>query len=251
MEKQNNKNKTKNNIKNNVSNFLKAENVIETIFYKNYYLTFRWFHFSRIFLLILIIFSLILFTIVYNLISSNQYRYLITDYSGKLIYMINLDQQNMDDQKIIEWTIDSVTRLYSFNYANYQMSFQNSKYNLTNVGWNGFEKAMTDSGSFNSIIKNKYVLTSVPAGPGKITGKKIFSILTDGENGEKIRQNRFGWRIEFPMLMTYRSPPEKNSKDNQANKVISQTVNMSIIIIRQPEFVQKDGLGISSIIIKN
>lgn len=161
-----------------------------------------------------------------------QFRYILTNAEGKVFPQVPLSQPNHDDQFIVDWTIDAVTRLYSFDFVNYRQQFQEAQRNMTTVGWQSFEEAMKISGNFNAVIGNKYVTTAVPTGPGRVIKKGDF-------NG------RHAWKVEFPMLISYRS----SARDSQGRlRVTNQPLSMTVTVIRQPVFLNEAGLGIRAIV---
>lgn len=161
-----------------------------------------------------------------------QFRYILTNAEGKVFPQVPLSQPNHDDQFIVDWTIDAVTRLYSFDFVNFRQQFQEAQKNMTAVGWKSFEEAMKVSGNFNAVVGNRYVTTAVPTGPGRVTKKGDI-------NG------RHAWKVEFPMLISYRS----SSRDAQGRlRVTNQPLSMSVTVIRQPVFLNEQGLGIRAIV---
>jgi len=161
-----------------------------------------------------------------------QFRYVLTNTDGKVFPQVPLGQPNHEDQFIVDWTIDAVTRLYSFDFVNFRQQFQEAQKNMTAVGWESFEQAMKVSGNFNAVIGNSYVTTAVPTGPGRVTKKGDI----DG---------RFAWKVEFPMLISYRS----SAKDAKGNfRVTNQPLSMTVTVIRQPVFLNPAGLGVRAIV---
>lgn len=209
-----------------------AENAIGTILMKDRYANFRLHHVSRI---MTVVISLVLISLIGTVILISrppQYRYVLTDVSGKVLPLVPLDSPNHQDDFIVEWTIDAVTRLYSFDFVNYRNQFQEAKGDMTTVGWKNFEKAMDISGNFRSVVGNRYVTTAVPTGPGRVT-----------KTGQLL--GRHAWKVEFPMLISYRSSQED---DDGRQRVTNQQLNVAVTVARQPEYLNKDGLGIRAIV---
>ena len=161
-----------------------------------------------------------------------QFRYVLTSVEGTVLPQVPLTRANHDDQYVVDWTIDAITRLYSFDFMNYRQQFQEAQRNMTTVGWESFEQAMKVSGNFNAVIGNSYVTTAVPTGPGRVTKK-------GDVNG------RYAWKVEFPMLISYRS----SARDREGKlRVTNQPLSMSVTVIRQPIFLNQSGLGIRAIV---
>jgi intracellular multiplication protein IcmL len=161
-----------------------------------------------------------------------QYGYLLTEDDGRILPLVPLDKPNHEDQYVIDWTVDAITRLYSIDYINYRIQLQEARHNLTTMGWKNYQDAMRLSGNFNAIVGNQFVTTAVPIGPGRI-------VKTGDVKG------RYAWKVEFPMLISYRASRE-NPED--APKVTNQELTVSVTVIRMPEYLNKHGLGIRAIV---
>ena len=162
-----------------------------------------------------------------------QFRYILATDEGAVMDIVPLSDPNHDDEYIVKWTIDAVTRLYSFDFVNYRSQFQDAKANLTTQGWVNFEKAMKISGNFNAVVGNAFVTTAVPTGPGRIVKKGDI-------------YGRYAWKVEFPMLISYRSSFRDPSTGRTKNT--SQQLTMAVTVIRQPEFLNAAGLGVRALV---
>jgi intracellular multiplication protein IcmL len=211
-----------------------AEGAVAAILARERFANFRLYVATRI---AAALFGLVVFSIVcaaFLLNKPARYSYVMTTSTGEILPMVALDQANKDDEFILKWTVDAVTRLYSFDFANYRDQLQKAKDKLTAVGAKSFEKSLEKSGNFRAVTGNRYVMTAVPTGPARIVRKDIHPGL-----------NRYAWKVDFPMLITYRSSAlGRDGKPVVAN----QDLRMSITVIRQPENLQTDGLGIRSMV---
>jgi len=209
-----------------------ADRAIGILLLRDWYANFRLHHASRILACMGLLLAVSLVGTFALLNRPPQYRYVLTDHAGKILPLVPLNQPNHEDTYVIDWTIDAVTRLYSFDFVNYRTQFQDAKANLTTVGWKNFEEAMEVSGNFRSVIGNRYVTTAVPTGPGRITKK-----------GELL--GRHAWKVEFPMLISYRS----SITDREGRqRVTNQHLNVAVTVARQPEYLNPAGLGIRAIV---
>lgn len=162
------------------------------------------------------------------------YRYVMTDATGAVLPIIPTEKRNQSDEFVVKWTIDAITRLYSFDFSNYRGQLQDAQKNLTVVGWRDFEKSLERSGNFKAVIGNGYVTSAVPTGPGRITRADVHPTL-----------GRFAWKVEFPMLVTFRS-----ASQDRENRSLTANLDLrvSAVVIRQPEYLNPAGLGIRQII---
>ncbi|WP_259184166.1 DotI/IcmL family type IV secretion protein [Rhizobium sp. BK176] len=164
-----------------------------------------------------------------------RYRYIPVSNSGLVLPQVPLSQPNHDDQFVIDWTIDAVTRLHSFDFMNYRLQLQDAQKNLTATGWDSFQASMKESNNFAAILGNSFVLTAVPTGAGKI-------ISTDVVKGN------YTWTIQFPMLISYRSSAPENAQRKTEGRVISDALNMTVTVSRVGVFLNHTGLGIKAMV---
>ncbi|NTF17190.1 hypothetical protein G6L37_01940 [Agrobacterium rubi] len=176
-----------------------------------------------------------------------QYRYILTDTTGIVIPMIPLTQPNHENQYLIDWTVDAVTRLYTFDYENYRLQWQDAKKDLTIGGWDSFEKSMEASGNFNAVRGYQYVTTAAPTGPGKVTKTGEISLPVRPGLFSPVMESRYAWKVEFPMVISYRS--SRVGKDGKP-LISEQNLTMSATVIRVPEYVNPTGLSIRALVLE-
>ena len=157
--------------------------------------------------------------------------YLVTDEDGRLVQMVPMARPNMPDDGVAAWTVSAVSDLMSFDFSNFRKQLQDSRYDLTSRGWRDFQAMMSDgaSGIATAVEANKYVVTTVPTGPARVIEK---GVMNTG------RGDRYAWNIEVPVLLSYRS----------SEREIENNILMRVTVIRMPEYVHKDGLGIRAIV---
>ena len=211
-----------------------AEAAVAMILFGERYSSERLYFISRIIMLLTVALAI---SIIGNLAmfpNPPRYRYVPISTSGLVLPQVPLGQANHDDQYVIDWTVDAVTRLYSFDFLNYRAQLQDSQKNLTAMGWDSFQLSMKESNNFAAILGNNFVLTAVPTGVGKITKKGMI----DGN---------FAWKVEFPMLVTYRSSSSERNGVKSEGRVISDPLNMTVTVTRVGVFLNHSGLGIKAI----
>lgn len=174
-----------------------------------------------------------------------QYRYILTNREGVVMNKVPLEQRNHDDKFVEDWTVDAITRLYTFDYENYRLQFQDAKKNLTQVGWDSFQKAMMESGNFNAVVGYKYVTSAAPTGPGRIVKTGSIHGVSEDIEGIRTPEDRYAWKVEFPMVISYRS--SKLGSDGRP-LLSEQNLKMSVTVIRVPENLNEAGLGIRAIV---
>ena len=156
------------------------------------------------------------------------YRYVFTDPNGQIVQLVPLDQPKQDDEYVKRWAVNSVVESYTFDFHNYQRQLSRAQDDLTVVGWREWQKALETSGNFRAVVANKYVSTAVPEQCTAVIEKK-------GDfNG------RHAWRVRFRMLVYYESSQQRTN----------QALDVTVVVIRQPEYVNISGLGVRQIIAK-
>ena len=160
------------------------------------------------------------------------YKYILTDQNGQILEINSLNEPIHPDSFVIDWTIDSVSRLYSIDYVNFRNQLQSQRHNLTTRGWKNYQEAMKSSGNFQAILGNQYFITAMATGEGEIV--KTGTI-----------QERFAWKVKFPFKIIYQTAKDLNES---APKKIIQNVEMSVTVVRVPRYLNIEGLGIRAII---
>lgn len=209
-----------------------AEEAISSLLLRDWYANVRVHYMSRVVAALAVLLAVSLVGTFVLIDRPPQFRYVLTNTVGQVLPQVPLSQPNHDDQFVVDWTVDSITRLYSFDFVNFRLQFQEAQKNMTAVGWKSFEEAMKVSGNFNAVVGNRYVTTAVPTGPGRVIGK-----------GDIL--GRHAWKVEFPMLISYRS----SAKDQDGKlRVTNQPLTMTVTVIRQSVFLNEAGLGIRAIV---
>lgn len=168
-----------------------------------------------------------------------QYRYILTDVNGLLVKRAPLSEPNQTDDFIVKWAIDATTRLNTYDFANYRGQFQEAKMNMTPQGWLNFEKGMTSAGVLKTVVGLRAATTAVPTGPGTII-KRGSIIWPDGVQ-------RYAWRVRFPMQISYRSAMKNKNGDPIQ---LTQSVTADITVIRMPEYLNPNGIGIRQLVLE-
>lgn len=153
------------------------------------------------------------------------YRYVMTDHAGGLVDLVPMHLPKHDEDFVAKWAVAAVTKAYSFDFVNARSQLQQARADMTVAGWHFFEEALRASGNYQAIISNKYAATAVPLAPPRITRSGLYS-------------GRYAWNVEFPLLVTYQSSVRRTN----------QELKITALVIRQPEYLQPDGLGLRQII---
>ena len=207
-----------------------TERIVATLMIRDDYQYVRFNYAVRIWMALLVILAISLVGNVAMMTGHDRYRYVMTDPTGKLLKLVPLSEPNMADDAVAKWAVDAVTRIYTFDFLNYRSQFGYAQQVLTGIGWDGFQKSMEESGNFRAVTENRYVTTAVPNGPAAV---RVIGQVAGGDGSV-----RYVWQVTFPMLITYRSGTQNTSQD----LLIHATV------VRMPEFINYQGLGIRQIV---
>ncbi|MBY3433816.1 DotI/IcmL/TraM family protein [Rhizobium laguerreae] len=212
-----------------------ADRAVAMILFGERYSNERLYFVSRVMTLMLIALTISMIGNLAMFPNPPRYRYIPISNSGLVLPQVPLSQPNHDDQYVIDWTIDAVTRLHSFDFMNYRLQLQDAQKNMTAAGWESFQASMKQSNNFAAILGNSFVLTAVPTGAGKVIDKELV-------------KGNYTWTIQFPMLISYRSSPPENAQRKTEGRVISDALNMTVTVSRVGVFLNHTGLGIKAMV---
>lgn len=152
-------------------------------------------------------------------------EYFLSDTEGRIRQLTSLDTPVNSLTEISTWVSMSIAKAYTFSFANYRAELQDAQANFTAPGWRGFERALQESGTLQSVINNKYITTAVPTAAPVLVQQGL-------------RDGLYAWKFEVPFIVTFQS----------ANGRTSQTMMISATVVRQPETANPRGLGIAQLI---
>lgn len=209
---------------------MQAERIVETILLRDRHRRDRTEYLMRMTCLAGLFAGFLVGADVIHASKGETYKFVMTDSVGKVLPLIPLERANATEDEVATWTIDAITRAYTFDFANYRRQFLEAQKTLTLTGWDGFERSLKESGNFVAVKQNRYVTTAAPSGPARV--------LSSGILQDSLGNRRWGWTIEFPMLITYRNARQSTSQD----------LTVKVVVVRMPEYINGRGLGIRQVI---
>jgi intracellular multiplication protein IcmL len=165
---------------------------------------------------------------IYLALRPVETKYFATDSQGEIRSLTALDRPIQSKVEVINWAANAVADAFTFNFANYREQFEISKLNFTEAGWRGFQQALASHTILDDIVKNKYVASAV------ITAAPV--VIQEGV----AEGDRWGWKVEVPLVITYES----------ASAHASSNFLAEVVVVRRPESENPRGLGIAQIIAK-
>ncbi|HCM83568.1 MAG TPA: type IVB secretion system apparatus protein IcmL/DotI [Alphaproteobacteria bacterium] len=151
------------------------------------------------------------FLVVYKMfIEPPPVRYFATSNDGRIIDLKPLSDPSMTDATVLSWVSQAAANVMTFSFLDYRVRLQQSAEYFTPVGWNGFMKAIQDSRFLEGVKVQQQIITAVPAAAPVIVDRK-----KPDEAGD-----RFYWRIQLPMIVTYTSGEKTASKRQLLNLIV-------------------------------
>lgn len=205
----------------------RTEDVVRIIWEKESYAISRYFWVMRATWAIGLMAALCLMCTLSLLQRPPIFKYVLTLADGTIRDIVRLEEPKHTDVELIRWTTNVVLKAYTWDFLNYKSQFTKLQEDMTVYGWEEFKKSIEESGNFKAIIGNQYVLTAVPNGPATIEKAGLY-----GEIG------RYAWKVKVPILVSYASSAQRTN----------QTLLVTAVVVRQPEWINDAGLGVRSLI---
>lgn len=181
-------------------------------------------------LVIAMIVIIILFGILVHLFRyPTQPLYFATDEVGRLIPVVAVDQPNMSNDEVMKWTTNAIENTLTYNFINFRERLQGAQRYFTDYGWRTYMDALTATNNLVALQSRKMVFI------GQVIDKP--KLVTEG-----ILSGSYAWKFNFPVLMTYMTPPY------DAQSTFTNPLQISIVIQRGPILQTYQGLGILQII---
>lgn len=156
-------------------------------------------------------------------------RYIPTDADGRILPLVMLDKPVTSDANVSQWAADTIQRSFTMDYVNYRKQLSAVEGEYTTKGWKDFETMLTQASFLDTITSNSYVTTASVTGAPQILSSGIV------QNGSGWI---YAWKIQIPMHIVFRN----------ASGPIEKSYQVDILVIRQPETHEKNGLGIAQVI---
>lgn len=170
------------------------EHGLERILVRN---TFYWDSYKRVCFIVLLLSAIIVGLIgfvIYQSKTMPEPRYFPTTPDGRVIPIINLTVPFQTDQFVMDWTVQSILDLYSFDYVTYRRALQEAQSFFTIKGYADFMKALLASTNLESVKARKQVVSAQLIGAPKVT-----------RAGQMSEVEPYSWDLEIPLVITYQN----------------------------------------------
>jgi hypothetical protein len=169
--------------------------------------------------------------IIYLAKHSTEPLYFPADKVGRLIPVLPLQEANMSNQAVSDWTVEAIESAYSYNFMNYHGQLQNAQKYFTDYGWRSYMSALRTSNNFLALTERKLIVIAKVVAPPKLINQGLLA-------------GAMAWKFEMPVLMTYLMPPF-NEKSKLTNALV-----VTVVVQRQNELQSYKGLGVVQTIAK-
>lgn len=139
---------------------------------------------------------------------------------------IPVNQPGVKDVALSVWANEAAVSAYTYTFANYRKALQDASQYFTREGWRAFYDALKASKNLDVVIDQKLAVTAVATGAPLII-----------ESG--VVNNRYSWKVEMPMLISYLS----------STATRKQNVEVSMVIVRTDKYEGTRGLAISNFVV--
>jgi intracellular multiplication protein IcmL len=201
-----------------------AEVAIADTLIRNIFVRERHYFILRLLFISLFINIFMVSIFVYEAIQPTQYVYFATDQNGRVVPLKSLSDPVLDQTEVGDWATDQIVKAFTFDYANYQTALASTQNAFTSNGWLAFQNSLKDANILSSVIANKYVATATP--------NEAPTMLADG-----IVDGHYAWKFQIPITVSFQGDSGQ----------FSQVLNLTVLIVRQPETSHPNGLGIEQL----
>ena len=152
-------------------------------------------------------------------------RYFATSINGRITPIVSLNAPNQSDSAVLQWANQAAIAAFSYNFVNYRSELVASSGFFTAEGWDQFISALAASNNLEAVKAKKLVVSAVATRAPVILQKGILS-------------NRYSWRIQMPMLVTYQS----------ASEFSQMHVTVTMLVTRVDTLNSPRGIGIAQFV---
>lgn len=174
---------------------------------------------------LLVIVSVLIGTVVYQITNRPEPRYFATTVDGRIMPLYPLSDAMLSPGELLQWAHRAAVSAYTYNFVNYRDAMQQLQNQFTPDGWKYYEDALKVSRNLEMVIAKKLVVSAVATGTPVILDQAII----DG---------RYSWKVQIPLLISYQSPNEQTQKP----------VIVMMIVSRVPTVDMPKGIAIVSFI---
>ncbi len=141
-------------------------------------------------------------------------KYFATTINGRITPLYPLNVPNQSDSAVLQWANQAAIAAFTYNFVNYREELQASSGFFTAEGWSQFLNALQDSNNLDAVKAKKLIVSAVATRAPIILQKGILN-------------NRFSWRVQMPILVTYQSASEFSQQNNVVTMLITRVSTLN------------------------
>lgn len=164
--------------------------------------------------------------VIFLLASKPTPKYFATTDSGRIIPLIPLNQPNLSESNVLQWASQALISIYSFNYLNYQSSFQESRKYFTTSGWQSFMDALSEAKTIQTVKDRRLLVSAIQNGAATVANYYVIG-------------GRYTWVVRVPLSISY-----------QGTNSYSDDVIATLKIQRVSTLDSQYGIGITEIVMQ-
>ena len=153
-------------------------------------------------------------------------KYFATSINGRITPLFALNEPNQSDSAVLQWANQAAIAAFTYNFVNYRSELQASSGFFTAEGWDQFLNALQQSNNLDAVKQKKLIVSAVATRAPIILQKGILN-------------DRFAWRVQMPILVTYQSASEFSQQNNVVTMLITR-----VSTLNSPR-----GIGISQFVV--
>lgn len=141
-------------------------------------------------------------------------RYFATSINGRITPLFPLNEPNQSDSAVLQWANQAAIAAFTYNFVNYRTELQASSGFFTAEGWTQFLNALEESNNLEAVKAKKLVVSAVATRAPIILQKGLLN-------------NRYSWRVQMPILVTYQSASEFSQQNNVVTMLITRVSTLN------------------------
>lgn len=144
---------------------------------------------------------------------------------GRLVKLTPLSEPIMSDGALKNWTVSAVVEAFTLGHHDWRMRLSAIRESFTDDGYESFLQGLEESRFLTRLRDNLQVASTVARGAPVITESGVF-------------RGRVGWRIEFPILVTFQA----------GRRTVTRDLVARVLVMRVPLSERFRGIGIAQLI---
>ncbi|WP_133128943.1 type IVB secretion system apparatus protein IcmL/DotI [Legionella nagasakiensis] len=141
-------------------------------------------------------------------------KYFATSINGRITPLFPLNEPNQSDSAVLQWANQAAIAAFSYNFVNYRSELQAASGFFTADGWTQFLNALQQSNNLDAVKAKKLIVSAVATRAPIILQKGVLN-------------NRFSWRVQMPILVTYQSASEFSQQNNVVTMLITRVSTLN------------------------